>query len=69
MLTSGPIAVSMLAVTLGVLARKLLKSHSGYCFLVLPDCDCFYTLHLSNFFTNKSQKILNQGNVGAKDRA
>jgi hypothetical protein len=68
MLTSRPTAVSMLAVTLGFLARKLLKSYGGYCFLILPYCGGFYTLYLLNFLTNKSQKILNQGNVGAKDR-
>jgi hypothetical protein len=68
MLTSGPIAVSTLAVTFGVLVQKSLKSNGGYFFLFLPDCDDFYTLHLLNFLTDKRQKILNQGNVGAKNR-
>jgi hypothetical protein len=58
----------MLAVVLGDLARKLLKSHGGYRFLVLTDCDDSYILYLFNFITNKSHKVLNQRNVGAKDR-
>ena len=54
----------------GVFARKMLNSHGGHRFLVLPECDdLFYTLYLLNFPTNKSNKMLSQGNVGAKDRA
>jgi len=33
---------------------------------ILPECgNLFYTLYLSNLVTNKSQKGLNQENVGA----
>jgi uncharacterized C2H2 Zn-finger protein len=47
----------------------LLKSRGGCCFLVLPKCgDLFRTLYLLNFLTNKSHKVLNQGNLGVTDR-
>jgi hypothetical protein len=53
-----------------ILAQKLLKSHGGCCFIVLPECeDLFYTLYFLNVHTNKSNRILTQGSVGAKDCA
>jgi hypothetical protein len=39
-------------------------------FFVLPRCEnLFYTLYLLTFPTFKCNKLLNQGNVGAKDHS
>jgi hypothetical protein len=50
----------------GILLRKLLISRCGCRFLALPDCPDLFSL---KFATNESYKELEQGKIGAEDRA
>jgi hypothetical protein len=61
----GPLSVYLQNTVLTLILQKFLKSHSMCWFLFLPHCKGFVLQPLSlNFPTNKSHKLLNQGECG-----
>jgi hypothetical protein len=69
MLKIFPSLPNAVGVQAELLEGKLLISHCGCCFWDLAEfADLLYTLYLLRFSTNKSNKMLNQGNVGGQNR-
>jgi len=59
------VQVQNLLFTLWCPCLEIVGISGSYCFVVLPECEnLFYTLHLLNFPTNESHKLLNQRNIG-----